>query len=389
MPAPLFSVTISSKAAKSVGAGAYWLSEKDVCGWKTTVAGIARVCDKRGNFVAMAFASPHSRYFLRIITVKDEAISRDFWRSRIRKAFAKRRALLADTNAVRVVYSEADEMPSVIIDLFNDVAAIQITSAGAESAKEDIIGALIDELNPVSVIEKNDCAQRLLEELSTADKIAFGEKTKAEVFELDQKFDVDVIQGQKTGAYLDYRSIRFAARRLANGRALDLCCYQGWISCHIASACDKIIAVDASKETISFAQRNANRNGHQNITFTAADALDFIKNCKEKFDFIHIDPPAMAKKHADLNPALAAYKKLVSFAARAANDGAIFMISSCSHRISERILEETVLSAINKSRRKCEIIWRGIQDKDHPVAKRLPESLYLKAVAVKLHLSSL
>lgn len=384
MPSPTFSLTITTKAEKLVDGGAYFLSKDDITGWKPTHAGIAKVFSKKGKCVATAFASPRSRYFLRIIGRRDEKISVEFWQNKISKALGKRKKIFDITDAYRVVFSEADEIPSVVIDKFGDIVAVQITSAGAEAAKEEIFQAIIEELKPATVVEKNNCSGRKSEELSLEDKVVFGKKTTTDIFELDQKFIVDVMAGQKTGAYLDYRNIRFAARKLARGKALDLFSYHGWLSCHVATTADGVTTVDASEAAINFAKQNAKKNGLKNISFICDDAFDFIKSCDDKFDFIHIDPPAMAKTQKDLMPAISGYKKLLASALRCANDRAIIMISSCSHRISERILEETVLDAVKKSGKTCNVVWRGIQDSDHPVAKNLPESLYLKAIAVEL-----
>ncbi|MFA4874603.1 MAG: class I SAM-dependent rRNA methyltransferase [bacterium] len=377
-------VILENAAAKRLADGVLWFSEREVVGRLPRLPGIARVLDKRKRFLGLAFLSPKERYFLRMITRDDATIDRAFWRELIVRANERRTRLSDITDAYRVVYSESDGMPSVVVDRYNDIFSFQITSAGAEQIKADLVEIITEIFHPESIVEKDDIAIRGTEGLPRIEKVVYGQKRGTIVREGDQLFDVDVLGGQKTGAYLDYRGIRLKARDLARGDCLDAFCYNGWFSCQIARAARHVTAVDSSQSALDAAIVNARLNKHQNVEFVKADAFDYLAECDRSFDFIHIDPPAMAKEHAKLSQAVHGYGKLISNALRILSHDGILMISSCSHKISERILETAVLDCIRKSDLSGEVIWRGIQDADHPVMRHLPESLYLKALAVQI-----
>jgi 23S rRNA (cytosine1962-C5)-methyltransferase len=377
-------VTISNAAARRLQAGALWFSEREAIGRTPIFPGIASVFDARGSFLARAFVSPGSRYFLRVIAREDRAIDAAFFRERIEAANRRRAKLSEITDAYRVVHAESDGLPSIVVDRYADVCSLQITSPGAETMREQIVRALVGIFEPASIILKAESAMRRAERLPTDDAFLLGSKATALVREGDQRFEVDVLTGQKTGAYLDYRSIRRAAKEMARGRCLDAFCYQGWLSCQIASKAERVVAVDASQAALDAARRNAVLNGRSNIDFVRADAFDFLTRCNDRFDFVHVDPPAMAKERAHLHTAIAAYRKLAAAGINLLDAGGTLLISSCSHKITERMLEEVALDALNKSGRNGKIVWRGIQDIDHPILRGFPESLYLKAVTIEI-----
>lgn len=377
-------VVLDNPAAKRLLQGAPWFFERDCIGRTPRMPGIARVFDKRGRFLASAFISPGSRYFLRVITKEDVQIDRAFWRERIVRADRRRKKLLDLTDAYRVVFSESDGIPGVVIDRYNDIISIQITSSGAAAIRDELVGLLVEIFNPASIIEKGEAASRKAEGLPLVDSLVYGEKQRTIVREGDQLFDLDVMAGQKSGAYLDYRGFRLKAREFARGDCLDAFCYQGWFSCHISRLARNVVALDSSRSALDQAAVNARLNKHGNIEFVTADAFEYLKTCDRVFDFVHVDPPAMAKEHSKLAQAVHGYKKLITNAIRLLREDGVLMISSCSHKISERILEEALIESSKKSKRKCEVVWRGIQDIDHPVMRGLPESLYLKAIAARV-----
>lgn len=380
-------IIISNDAVKRCVRGELIFSLRDVVGRRPKHAGIAELKDKRGKFVAIAFVSPGSRYYLRIISRKKEKADRAFWRERILAAYKRRSRLEALTDAYRVVHAEADGIPSVVIDKYNDIWSLQISSAGAETIKNDLAEIIADEFGPASIIEKNDLAIRKFEGLSLAEKTIYGDRSGTFVREGSQRFKVDVLRGQKTGAYLDYRAFRLKAREFAMGFCLDAFCYEGWFSCQIAKSASNVVAVDSSEEAISAAKENARQNGHDNIEFIKSDVFKYLDRCERKFDFIHLDPPPFAKGHGRIESAIAGYKKLLSGALGLINDGGILFVSSCSHAVTENVLEKTVLDCMKRAGFKPEIVFRGIQDVDHPLLKGFPRSLYLKAIAAKVALS--
>lgn len=382
------SVIINAKAASKVVGGYPWVFEGDVVSRKLGVAGIVGVHNKRGEFLGQAFYSPASKISLRMITRSRTPIDASFWRDSLRRALERRKKLFDITNAYRVVHSESDGFPSITIDRYADIVSFQITSAGAETVKDDIVDAIKDVLEPRTIIEKNGIDIRKREGLALMEKAVFGENIRAKITEGELVFEADILEGQKTGAYLDYRDIRMKAAELAKGNALDMFCYQGWLACRIAKKCKKVVAVDASKSAIDVATQNAENNSIDNVEFICADAFEWLASCKKKFEFIHLDPPPFAKGHDKIAVAMKGYEKLTGLAVGLLKKGGILLVSSCSHHISERVLENAVVGAFQKAGKKFEIVHRGIQSKDHPVLKGFPESLYLKAVAGRMEAGS-
>jgi len=428
------SVIISAGAAKRLKGGYPWVFSRDILSRRFQTAGVVGVLDKKGEFLGQAFYSPASKIVLRLITKSKVKIDKNFWVERVRAALKRRLnnfpipPLPATTtlagrenggmidvppfakggeggfgSAFRVAYAESDGMPSIIIDKYSDIVSFQITSAGAETVREDIVAAIAEVLRPAAIIEKNNIQVRKLEGLQLIERVVFGDKTVTIVTEGDQRFEVDVLHGQKTGAYLDYRGFRLNPPFVKGGTggilALDLFCYQGWMACHLAKNFAKVVAVDASQEAINIAERNAMLNGHKNIDFICADAFEYLRGQatfypssiveKKKvvcplFDLIHLDPPPFAKGHKNLPVAIKAYKKMIIVALKLLKPKGIFFVSSCSHHISEGALEKIVQEAAKVSGSKFQVIYRGIQDKDHPVLKGFPESLYLKAIAIQI-----
>lgn len=379
----LSSLILTNDAVRRCGAGERWFSERDVVGRSPRLPGIALLLDRRRRSIAQAFCSPGSRYFLRIITDSEEPIGREFWRRRVHEAYKRREPLMKITDAFRVVHAEADGIPGVVIDRYNDIWSLQITSAGAETIAPLLTEIIVRGFRPASLIEKNDLPARKDEGLPLADRVAWGEKAATIVREGDCRFAVDVLAGQKSGAYLDYRPFRLKAREFARGRCLDAFCYHGWTACQMAPHADAVIAVDASADAIAAATENAARNDRSNVTCIRADVFEYLKGCRESFAFIHLDPPAFAKGRLKLANALAGYQRLLKEAWRLLEPGGCLMVSACSHAITERILEEEVRKSMAKAGRRGEAVFRGIQDIDHPVLKGFPESLYLKAIAVR------
>ncbi|MFA4973237.1 MAG: class I SAM-dependent methyltransferase [bacterium] len=364
------SIIIDNKAAREAKAGELWFPAASVVGRRPKLPGIARLLDRRRRFVALAFLSPDSPHYLRVISLQDSTVDFAFWRERFERALARRKRLFDVTDAYRVLFGESDGIPSVIVDRYADVVSFEIGCSGALSIRKEIIKIIEELLSPRAIVENSDAVVK-------------GEEARTVVREGDQRFEVDALSGQKTGAYLDYRPMRFAARDLARGDCLDAFCYQGWFSCHIAGFAKSVIAVDSSQPALDAAAKNAAMNGHNNIELVRADAFEYLKGCKRKFDFIHLDPPAMAKRRQDIAAAIRKYEKAVSDSLTALKPNGILMISACSQKITQRMIEQVFESASKGSGRPHEIVWQGIQDIDHPTLRGHSESLYLKAGAAR------
>jgi 23S rRNA (cytosine1962-C5)-methyltransferase len=383
MASMITSVTLDTKAKKALLNGGLWFGRGDIIGRRPNLPGIAVVYDKQKNPLGTAFLSPGSAYFLRLFSRRIEKADRSFWRERMLKAYKRRAQLFDVTDAFRVVYGEADGMPSVIVDKYNDIWSFQITSAGAETIRNDIISIIEEEFSPASIIEKDDIAIREKDGLARCERVVFGTKTKALVKEADQVFEVGVLSGQKTGAYLDYRKIRLMAKEVARGKCLDAFSYQGWFSCQIAGGATEVIGVDSSATATAAARENAERNGHKNCEFIKSDVFDYLERSGGKFDFVHLDPPSFSKGGGSVRQAMQGYKKLIALAVPRLKKDGTMIVSSCSHAVTERLLEEAISAAMSKAGRRCKVLFRAMQDADHPVVRGHSESLYLKAIAIR------
>src|SRR5688572_4375015 len=240
-------VRVNKKGADRVRHGHLWIYRSDVVNVDAEGGSVVTVRDERGNFIGQAFYSDASQIALRFLTQSSEEINRDWWRARIVEA-AARRNVTADTNAHRLVYSEGDLLPSLIVDRYNDVLVLQTLSQGTDALKATLTEILIEEFSPRTVIERNDARVRELEGLPLISAVVYGDATEEiEILQHGLRFVVSPGAGQKTGSFLDQRENRLAARAAAQlsnrGRALDCFTFNGAFALHLASVCENVIGI--------------------------------------------------------------------------------------------------------------------------------------------------
>src|ERR1041385_1296786 len=296
-------VTVTKRGADRVRRGHLWIYRSDLAAVDAAGGSVVAARDERGNFIGQAlYRSASSQIALRFLTQTQEEIDRDWWRARIRAA-AARRNVSDGTNAYRLVYSEGDLLPSLIVDRYDDVLVLQTLSQGTEMLKSLFAEILIDEFRPRAVIERNDARVRELEGLPLISTTIYGEAP--DEFEIRQhglRFVVSPGAGQKTGSFLDQRENRLAARAAAQttnrGRALDCFTFNGAFALHLASVCEEVIGIDISADGVAAAEQNARVNEMGNVEFREANVFDALREFEargEKFDVIVLDPPAFAK----------------------------------------------------------------------------------------------
>ncbi|MBK8809160.1 MAG: class I SAM-dependent rRNA methyltransferase [Acidobacteria bacterium] len=377
---------VTKNGARRVRGGHLWIYRSDVK--KVTADGGDQVTvfDESGNFVGQAFYSDSSEITLRIFTTSDETIGDDFWRGRIRAAHA-RRNLLA-TNAFRVVNSEADLVPSLIIDNYNGVFVIQTLTQGTEKLKDVFTRIIVEEFAPIAVVERNDAKVRMRENLPLVSGVLFGEVPGELFIEQDGiAFRIAPLDGQKTGSFLDQRENHLAVRRFAKGRALDCFTFNGGFAMNFARVCDDVLAIDISEDAIQLAKANAAANGLSNIRFEAANVFDALRELEksgEKFDTIVLDPPAFVKTKAALRSAVRGYKEINLRALKLLNDDGILVTCSCSFHFSEAIFLETLESAARDAKRRIHLLEKRTQSSDHPILLGVPETYYLKCLVLRV-----
>jgi 23S rRNA (cytosine1962-C5)-methyltransferase len=384
-------VRVNKRGADRVRQGHLWIYRSDIIEAAADGGSVVTVKDEGGNFLGQALFSDASQIALRFLTQRNEEIDREWWRRRIKEA-AARRNIPPETNAYRLVYSEGDLLPSLIVDRYGDVLVLQTLSQGMDAVKSLITEILIEEFNPRAVIERNDARVRQLEGLPLLGTILYGDApAEFEILQHGLRFYVAPLSGQKTGSFLDQRENRLAARAAAQTtnalRALDCFTFNGAFALHLASVSDNVIGIDISAEAVAAARRNAELNALSNVEFREANVFDALREMEaagERFDVIVLDPPAFAKNRASLKPAIRGYKEINLRALKLLNSGGVLVTCTCSYHVSEELFIEIVAQAANDAHRRVQIVEKRMQASDHPVLLGMPETYYLKCVIARV-----
>jgi 23S rRNA (cytosine1962-C5)-methyltransferase len=279
-------------------------------------------------------------------------------------------------------------MPSIVVDRYGEVLAIQTLSQGSEQIKPLLVELLLEMFQPGAIIERNDSKVRELEGLPQLRSVLYGREPGGIVCrENGLQFHIHPLTGQKTGTFLDQRENRALVRKLARGRALDCFCYAGSFAMHLAPVCEEVEAVDISESAIQLGQQNALLNGFTNVRFEAENAFDRLKlydHLKKRFDTIVLDPPAFAKNRSQVQAALRGYREINLRALRLLNVGGLLVTSSCSQLIDETQFLNLLAQAAADARRKVQILQKRTQAQDHPFLLSMPETYYLKCLFLRV-----
>ncbi len=389
MPTTISSITVAKRGADRIRRGHLWIYRSDVLEKSDAVGGsIVQVLDEHRNLIGQAFYSDSSQIALRFLTAAKESIDREWWRARIRDASARRQNIGEKTNAYRLIYSEGDLLPSVILDRYDDVLVLQTLSQGSEAIKSLLVELLVEEFAPRAVIERNDVRVRQHEGLESLTGILYGEASAE--FEITQdgvRFLVAPLSGQKTGSFLDQRENRLAARAVAHGRALDCFTFNGAFALQLAGVCESVLGIDISAEAVAVARRNAEINNITNTEFREANVFDALREMEtrgERFDTIVLDPPAFAKNRASIAPAARGYKEINLRALKLLNPGGVLVTCTCSYHMSEELFLKLIAEAANDAHRRMQLLEKRTQASDHPILFGVPETYYLKCVIARV-----
>jgi 23S rRNA (cytosine1962-C5)-methyltransferase len=382
---------VSKRGADRVRQGHLWIYQSDLVDVDAGGGSIVSVKDERGNFIGQALFSDRSQIALRFLTQSNEEIDREWWRRRIMDA-AGRRHIPPDTNAYRLIYSEGDLLPSLIVDRYDNVLVMQTLSQGTDALKPLLIEILVEEFNPRAVIERNDARVRELEGLPLLAGTVYGEAPEElEILQHGLRFRVEPLGGQKTGSFLDQRENRLAARAAAQTtnktRALDCFTFNGAFALHLAQVCESVIGIDISADAVVAARQNAELNAFDNIEFREANVFDALREMEassERFDVIVLDPPAFAKNRASLKAAIRGYKEINLRALKLLNPGGVLVTCTCSYHVSEELFLEILAQAAIDAHRRLQIMEKRMQATDHPVLSGMPETYYLKCVIARV-----
>jgi 23S rRNA (cytosine1962-C5)-methyltransferase len=380
-------VKVSPRGAARLKSGHVWVYRSDIVSADAVPPGsLVRVSDHRGKPLGTALYSSSSQIAIRMISPEPVEDFPALLRQRIADAVAYREHLVHDTEAYRVIFSEGDFLPGLIVDRYGDILSLQILTQAmdADPVRRVTLAELTARLHPASIIERVDPRVRDLETLPPrASGLLQGEKS-ATTFTMNAiQFRFDALEGQKTGAFLDQRENYAVAAQYAKGEALDVFCYQGGFALHLAPHCSQVTGVDSSRPALEIADQNAALNNQPGIEWIEANAFDLLKDyssSNRRFDTIVLDPPAFAKSKRDLDAALRGYKELNLRAMKMLRPGGILVTCSCSYHVSQSNFLEMLGSAALDAHRTLRLIEVRGQAKDHPVLLNIPETAYLKCV---------
>lgn len=382
-------VIISPRGARRLQQGHLWIYASDIVAESEgIVSPIVRVLDGARNTVGFAFYSINSQIRLRLLSKEPDPPDIEFLRRRIEASIGRRRNQAAGGSAGRLIYGEADLLPSIIVDRYSDYLVLQTLSRGADALKGQITEILKELLEPAGILERNDVKARTLEGLEEKRGVLCGSiPERVEIAEADLRFLVDLLGGQKTGFFLDQKENRIAAGRYASGKALDCFTNSGAFALHFAKRCEHVQAIDISAASLLQARQNAEYNGITNITLDEGNVFDRLRELEragEEFDTICLDPPAFAKNRNALRSAIGGYKEINLRAIKCLKPGGVLITSSCSYHLSEPAFIELLHEAACDAHRYLQILERRSQSSDHPILSGMPETFYLKCLIIRV-----
>ncbi len=364
--------------------GHLWLFSNEVKALPKISAGeLVNVVNIEGRSFGKAFYNPNSLICGRLLKT-DEEIDQSFFYKRLKIALDLRKRLFPDSDMYRLCFGESDLLPGLIIDRYGDYLAVQILSFGIEVRKSMIVSALV-ELYPEikGIIEKNDTRLREIEGLPMESKVLYGEiPDRIVCSEQEIKLEINLLEGQKTGYFLDQRLNRKFIRSLACGlKVMDCYTNQGGFALNAAlGGATYVEAIDSSQVALDCVAANAQLN-NLSIATVKADVSDYLNTELDKgsrWGMIILDPPAFAKNRKSIPQAKAGYGKINRYAMKLLEPGGFLISASCSHHIMESVFEETIYREAGKLGRQLKLIYRGQQSPDHPILATLPETRYLK-----------
>ena len=349
-----------------------------------TPGDIVDIVSAKGRFLAKGYYNPSSQIALRIMTYRDDPVDRAMIFRRVHDAVEYRRSF-ADLKSCRLIFAESDRLPALIVDAFDDVLVLQCLALGMERYKQDVVDALVEEIHPRGIWERNDVPVRRLEGLELSTGLLYGEvPDRVKMTENGVHFWVDVKEGQKTGFFLDQKENRAAIAPFVRGKkVLDCFTHTGSFALHAGKyGAREVIGVDISEYACEYAAENARLNGLENtVHFITANAFDLLSSQSrqgESYDVIILDPPAFTKTRSAVDSALRGYKEINLRAMKMICPGGYLITCSCS----QHVLPEMFREMVNDAAKDAKVLLRQIefrtQGKDHPILPYAKETEYLK-----------
>lgn len=383
-------VTLKKNEEKRILTGNGWVYANEVAKitGKDKNGSLATVVSSDGRFIGKGYINHLSKILVRIF-IRDERSDEEVIRERLRKAVNLRKRL-GFSSCYRAVYAEADLLPGLVVDKYGEALSVQFLTLGMDLRKDFIVECLKEIFAPRAIIERSDVAVRQKEGLPLKKGVIFGEDiSRIETEENGLKLSIDLIDGQKTGYFLDQKENRFALRRYAKDKSvLDCFCNAGGFGLNAAAAGAKTVTfLDISPVALSEVNKNASLNGITNIQTIECDVFEKLREYKaekKKFDLIVLDPPAFCKSGEDVAAALKGYKDINVLAMKLLNDDGILVSSSCSHFVTPTMFKRMLAESAASAGKRAKILEERGQSPDHPVLLGADESAYLKFVILSV-----
>ena len=344
------------------------------------------------KFIGRGYITEGTSAFVRVLTTKDEKINKEFIYEKIKNAYDKRKHLLDETNCMRVFFSEGDGIPGLVIDKFDKYISIQFRNSGVEVFRQEIINAVKKYMKPKGIYERSDVENRVHEGVEEKTGIIYGE-IPAEIVMEDNglKYTIDIANGQKTGFFLDQRDSRKFIRPYLNDktRFLDVFSSSGGFSmAALKENCVKVTAIDKEPYALELCRKNYELNGFENEFETLeGDAFLLLKTLAgrgAKYDVITLDPPSLIKKKTDIRKGRDFFYELCDSSFKLLDKGGILGVITCAYHIGLQDLLEVTRMAASNNGKMLQVIGINYQPEDHPWILHIPETLYLKALWVRV-----
>lgn len=357
---------------------------------------LVKINNSEGKFLAYGYFNGQSKISVRVLDWDENAkINKDWWKLKIQHSIEKRNSILADKscNSVRLIYSESDKLPGLIVDKYDQILVVQFLTLGIEMVKEEIIEILSELVKPKLIIEKSDAPARLLEGLQPIIRIAKGKESESliSILENNLKFWVDANLGQKSGYYLDQRENRkIVASYAKDKKVLDCFCYSGGFSIHALQAgATSVTGVDSSETALNAFEENLKLNNFTNkeVNLVEQDVFNYLRSLDKNttdFDLIILDPPKLAPSRSSVDKAKKAYKELNLQAMKVLKSGGILATFSCSSAIDLETFKQIISWAATDAGVDVQFMHYFGQPIDHPILSSFPESEYLKGILCKI-----
>lgn len=378
-------IILKKNEDRRIVAGHPWMFSNEIreTRGEPAIGDVVELLAASGLSLGIGLFNPHSLIAFRLLSNQIEEVNGEFFRSRIEQALALRRKLYPSGETFRLIHGEGDFLPGLVVDKYGDYVVVQSFSYGMDSRLDLICDALESVLHPAGIIERNESSLRLLENLPQEKGLLRGTVERTTITEGDIRYSIDLLEGQKTGFFLDQRENRAAIRRYCEGRTvLDCFCNDGGFSLNARRAgAANVLGIDASEEAVQRARNNAALNNLDGVLFEKADAFEKLKALHEegrRFDVVILDPPSFTKSRKNVPTAIKGYKELHTLALNALNTDGILATACCSHHIEPEVFLDIVSSTARKNGRALQLLdWRGAAP-DHPTLPAVPETRYLK-----------